>query len=60
MQMNQNIVSGKVQLDRLFYNYDQNDNDVLEFGEFQMLVKDIEASAKPRPTKTLFFLFDQN
>lgn len=50
----------KDDVESYFYEYDQNENDVLEMGEFQKLVRQIHPKARQKPIDTLFAMVDTN
>ncbi|CAK68317.1 unnamed protein product (macronuclear) [Paramecium tetraurelia] len=60
INLNQTIQSGKVATASLFYNYDQNGNDVLDKQEFYKLIRDIDPMSRNKPVDNLFLLLDSN
>ncbi|CAD8122209.1 unnamed protein product [Paramecium sonneborni] len=60
INLNQTIQSGKVATASLFYNYDQNGNDVLDKQEFYKLIRDIDPMSRNKPVDNLFLLLDAN
>ncbi|CAD8131160.1 unnamed protein product [Paramecium sonneborni] len=60
INLNQTIQSGKVATASLFYNFDQNGNDVLDKQEFYKLIRDIDPMSRNKPVDNLFLLLDAN
>ncbi|CAD8210763.1 unnamed protein product [Paramecium octaurelia] len=60
LSLNQTISAGKNATAQLFYNYDQNGNDVLDRQEFNKLIHDIDPSIKNKQIDNLFLLLDSN
>ncbi|CAD8196479.1 unnamed protein product [Paramecium pentaurelia] len=60
LSLNQTIQAGKNATAQLFYNYDQNGNDVLDRQEFNKLIHDIDPSIKNKQIDNLFLLLDAN